>query len=161
MKNKEDLLEYLHDLQIKAKTYVHEAVYTVQQAEKVCSEISGGHAKNLFLKDKNGKYWLIVAKNDTKIDLKKLAKKLGVGRFSFAKAQDLLNYLGVTPGGVTPFGLINDIEHTVNVIVEKSLLDFELLNFHPLTNDATTVILSDDFKKFLDFSGNRVDFVAF
>jgi len=161
MKSKEDLLMYLRDLDIAAKTYEHEVVYTVQQAEKICSEIPGGHVKNLFLKDKNGRFWLVVAKNDTKIDLKKLAKQLSVGRFSFGKVQELLHYLGVTSGGVTPFGLINDVEHAVNVVVEKALFDFDLLNFHPLTNDATTAISSDDFEKFLQSCGNKFEIIVF
>ena len=161
MKNKLDLFKYLNDLKINFHTYDHEPVYTVEQAKKICDFIPGCHCKNLFLKDKENKFWLVVAKNTTKIDLKKLAKHFKAGSFRFAKEEDLKNCLGVTIGSVTPLGLINDNKNEVSVIIEKNLFDCKLLNFHPLTNDATTSISNEDFKKFLNSLGNRIEEIIF
>ncbi|MFH0898508.1 MAG: YbaK/EbsC family protein, partial [bacterium] len=93
--------------------------------------------------------------------LKELAKKLGTASFSFAKQEDLQEILGVTIGSVTPFGLINDQRHEVNVVVERALFSYDLLNFHPLVNNATTAISSRDFMKFMDACGNSVQIVDF
>lgn len=161
MKNKNDLLEYLQKLEIKTKTYEHEPLFTVEQSEKVCGDIPGGHCKNLFLKDKKKRFWLVVADSQTKINLRELAKKLKTSSFYFAKEEDLKRILGVGLGSVTPFGLINDEQKQVTVVVQKMLFDYDLLNFHPLTNDATTAISTDDFKLFLEASGNRVEVVDF
>ena len=142
MKSKEDLLKFLRDLRIDVKVYNHEPLYTTPQAEKVCGHIPGAHCKNLFLKDKERNFWLVVVLSLTKIDLKELAKNICSSRFHFAKEEDLLGYLGVTAGAVTPFGLINDVNHDVTVVIENALFDYELLNFHPLVNDATVAISS-------------------
>lgn len=156
-KTKKDLFEYLRDLQIETRTYEHEPAYTGEQAKKVCEDIPGCDCKNLFLKDKRGNFWLVVAKFETKIDLKKLAKHFSAGKLSFAKEEDLMRHLGVGVGSVTPFGLINDVEHVVNVVVEKVLFDYDLLSFHPLENIALTTISGTDFRRFLDSCENRVE----
>ena len=156
MKRKEDLLKFLReDLSIEVKVYDHEPFCTVEHAMKVCGHLPGAHCKNLFLKDKEKKLWLVVALGSTKVDLKQLAANLGTSRFRFVKEEDLLKYLGVTVGAVTPFGIVNDVDNQVTVIVEKALFDYDLVNFHPLVNDATVAISSDDFKKFLQASGNE------
>lgn len=156
MKTEEDLFKYLEELGIETKTYEHVPVYTVEQGESVCVDIPGCDCKNLFLKDKKSKFWLVVAKVKTKIDLKKLSKYLLVKNLHFVKEDELIYYLGVRPGTVTPFGLINDDEHVVNVVLESDLFSYEFLTFHPMRNNATTVISTVDFMRFLKFCGNSV-----
>jgi Ala-tRNA(Pro) deacylase len=156
MKSKENLFEYLRDLKIETHTYDYEPVPAADQTGKIGGGIPGCDCKNLFLKDNRRLFWLVVAKFTTQVDLKKLAKHLSVGSLSFANEKDLMRFLGVTPGGVTPFGLIHDVEHVVHVVIEESLFDCEQLTFHPLTNTALTAISSLDFKRFLSSRGNKV-----
>jgi Ala-tRNA(Pro) deacylase len=148
MKTQKELYDSLHQLNIKATTYEHEPLFTCEQAEKV-SSIPGGHTKNLFLKDDKSQLWLINALQSTKIELKKTGGVVKAPNLRFAKPDLLMKHLGVEPGSVTPFGLINDETNSVNVILDKGLFDHELLNFHPLVNTATLGVSTDDFIKFL------------
>ena len=110
----------------------------------------GGHCKSLFLKDKKGGFWLAVLLEERRIDLKKLASRLGAPRFSFGGAADLYEVLGVRPGSVTPFALVNDVEHLVTPVLDAAMLDHDPLNYHPLANDRTTAIASADLLRFID-----------
>jgi Ala-tRNA(Pro) deacylase len=153
--DRKDLFARLDELGIAATTVEHESVFTVAQSEGLRNSLPGAHTKNLFLTDKDGSALLVVAKDDTRVDLKSLAKQLGLGRLSFGKPELLLALLGVTPGSVTPFALINDKNTRVAVVVDAALLDFAEVNFHPLENTATTRIASTDLMRFIRACGHR------
>lgn len=155
METKNDLYTYFNQLGISSKTFEHEPLFTVEQADKVAHSIPGTHIKNLFLKDDNGQFWLLVAEAHAKIELKKVMQLLKAPKLRFADAPLLMQYLGVLPGSVTPFGLINDRNHSVKVILDHSLLAATIINAHPLENSATTSISLEDFKKFLKATGHH------
>ena len=144
-----ELLETLKGLGIETKTHDHVAVFTVEESKALRGTLPGGHSKNLFLKDKKGKMWLVVAEESRPIDLKGLQEKIGSGRLSFGSADRLMTYLGVEPGSVTPFALINDEGRVVQPVLDAGLLKHQPLNFHPLVNTMTTAITSDDLLKFI------------
>jgi len=149
------LFERFKNLNIETTTTDHDAAFTVEEAQHLRGSIEGGHYKNLFLKDKKGQIWLIVCLEDALINLKTAPKKIGSARLSFGKAELMADILGLSPGSVTPFGLINDKNIQVNVILEKSMMKESLLNFHPLINTATTTIKSQDLLKFIDSCGHN------
>lgn len=151
---REELFDRLAQLGIRVETFDHPAVFTVAESETLHREIAGGHTKNLFLKDAKGRLFLIVAHAGTEIDLKTLHKRLGAARFSFGKADLLMSVLGVPPGSVTAFALINDPGHRVSVIVDQALLQFDTINCHPLENTATTSIARDDLLRFIRACGH-------
>ena len=125
----QDLLNTLKDLNFKTTTYEHEAVFTVEESSKIKHEIPGGHTKNLFLKDKKGNYFLIVAEGSARIKLNSVHGLIGArGRVSFGKPEALMELLGVKPGSVTAFAPINDKENKVSVIIDEPLLRYELIN---------------------------------
>ncbi len=115
-------------------------MFTVAESRELKEHMPGGHTKNLFLKDKKGALFLLSALSDTAIDLNAVSKLIGAGRFSFGSPELLLRHLGVTPGSVTLFGLLNDAERVVRVLLDEALLARDPVNFHPLRNDATTAI---------------------
>jgi Ala-tRNA(Pro) deacylase len=137
---RDDLFSRLDDLGIATETFEHPPVFTVEEAQRHCGHLPGGHCKNLFLKDKKRNLWLIVTLDSQPIDLKALSQALGCPRFSFAKPELLMETLGVTPGSVTPFALINDTECRVSVVLDAAMMAMDRLNYHPLSNDATTAI---------------------
>ena len=151
---REDLMAKLDELGIVTETVDHEPVYTVEESQAICGSIPGGHCKNLFLKDKKGQLWLVVAQDDAHIDLKALPAKIGAARISFGKPDLLMEVLGVKPGSVTPFALINDDETRVNVVLDKAMMAHDVLNYHPLSNDATTSIKSVDLEAFVRACGH-------
>ena len=136
----QELIKRLEHLGIDTETISHPAVYTVEQAKALRSRLPGAHSKNLFLKDKKNCFWLVVTLEDKTIDLKVLRKTIGAAPLSFGKTNALVEKLGVEPGSVTPFSIINDQAHSVTVVLDKDLLNAEPLNFHPLVNTATTRI---------------------
>ena len=156
-----DLLARLKALGIETTTKDHAPVYTVEEAQALRGEIPGGHCKNLFLKDDKGIVWLIVCLEESQIDLKAAPAKMGSRRLSFGKPELLREVLGVEPGSVTPFGLINDTERRVNVVLEAAMMAHELLNFHPLENTATTTIRSADLLAFIRACGHEPRVVDF
>lgn len=146
----QDLLNTLKDLNIQSTTHEHEAVFTVVESSKIKQEIPGGHTKNLFLKDKKGNYFLIVAEGSAQIKLNSVHGLIGAkGRVSFGKPEALMELLGVKPGSVTAFAPINDTENKVSVIIDEPLLRYDLINCHPLTNEMTTTISKEDLLRFL------------
>jgi Ala-tRNA(Pro) deacylase len=151
----DQLLARLKDLGIQSRTVSHPPVFTVEQAKALRGELPGGHVKNLFLRNKKGAMWLIVAEEDRPIDLKALGEKIGAGRVSFGSADRLMQYLGVLPGSVTPFGVINDSGHEVQVVLDQALLAHDPINVHPLTNDRTTAISPKDLLIFLEACGHK------
>ena len=144
-----DLFARLDALGIAHKTQSHAPVFTVEEAKALRGEIVGGHTKNLFLKDKKDGLWLVVAREHLAIDLTALSKQLGVPRFSFGAAELLIETLGVPPGSVTPFSVINDSACRVQAVLDEGMLALDPLNFHPLRNDRTTAISPDDLLRFL------------
>lgn len=127
----------------------HEAVFRVGEGEGIKDGIPGAHTKNLFLKDAKGRLWLISAKDDTVIDLKRLHAVIGSARLSFGPAELMAETLGVTPGSVTAFGLVNDTQRRVTFVLDKALADADPVNFHPLVNTATTTVSRAGFRRFL------------
>ncbi len=144
-----DLFARLDALGIAHATTQHAPVFTVEESEGVKAQMPGGHTKNLFLKDKKGALFLLCALAESKIDLNAVSKLIGSGRFSFGSAELLLETLGVTPGSVTVFAVINDHEQRVRLLLEAGLFDHDPVNFHPLANTATTAISPGDLVRFL------------
>jgi len=155
----EDLFAYLDELGISVETIHHPAVYTVEESKRLRGEIPGLHVKNLFLKDRKGNFWLIVAPETCEIRLKELAKQLGAKSFSFAKPEVLMEVLGIEPGSVTPFAVVNDSARSVRVVIDHALAHGALLNFHPLTNTATTNITAEHFLHFLEATRHTPEIV--
>jgi Ala-tRNA(Pro) deacylase len=151
----ERLLARLAELGIASRTVSHPPVFTVEQAKALRGELPGSHVKNLFLRNKKGVMWLIVAEEDRKIDLKALGERLGAGKVSFGSAERLMQYLGVLPGSVTPLGLINDKKAEVQVVIDKALMAHDPINVHPLTNERTTAIAAKDLLAFIEACGHR------
>jgi Ala-tRNA(Pro) deacylase len=151
---RDELLQCLSDLGIATETVEHPAVYTVDEAKALRGELQGAHSKNLFLKDKKGRFWLVVALEDRDIDLKALRKTIGAAQLSFGKPDALMEKLGIEPGSVTPFSVINDTAGEVTVVLDADMMAREPLNFHPLINTATTRISADGLLKFLDHCGH-------
>jgi len=143
------LYEQLTKLGIAWHTIAHTPVFTVEEALATYARLPGGHTKNLFLKDKKDGLWLVVLRDDLKVDLNALSRALGTPRFSFGSAELLIETLGVPPGSVTPFALINDGAAKVRVVLDEGMLALDPLNFHPLRNDRTTAIRNSDLLKFL------------
>ncbi len=145
----------LSELGIAWTTYDHAPVFTVGEAAALYDSQPGGHTKNLFLRDKKDGLWLVVARDDLRIDLNALAKQLGAGRFSFGSAELLIATLGVEPGSVTPFSVINDADGKVRLVLDAGMLALEPLNFHPLRNDRTTAIAAADLLHFARACGHE------
>ncbi len=149
----DDLFARLKSLAIQIKTHHHPPLFTVQDSQRLRGDIPGAHCKNLFLKDKKGALWLIVTLEETRIDLKTLHKRIGAGRLSFGKPELLMQVLGVTPGSVSPFALINDTQQRVNVVLDCEMMAKESLNYHPLTNEMTSTISSSGLLAFIRACG--------
>lgn len=162
-KTPHQLLHTLDQMEICAVTTDHHAVKTVAENQALRGAISGLHSKSLFLKDKKGRKWLVVAHEERKIDLKALRKILGAQNLSFAKPDLLLECLGVEPGSVTPFSIINDTQHHVQVVLDHVFIAAAQVCFHPLINTMTTTISGADlliFLEKLDHSPLIIDFEA-
>jgi len=157
----EQLFAYLDRLGIAHATHQHRPVFTVEESTRIKESMPGGHTKNLFLKDKKGRLVLLSAIADTVIDLNALSKLIGSGRFSFGNADLLLQHLGVTPGSVTVFAVINDAERNVTLALDEALFAHDPVNFHPLRNDATTAISPADMVKFVRATGHEPIRIAF
>ena len=157
---RQDLLARLDQLGIATRTLEHEAVFTVAESSRLERELPGGHTKNLFLKDKKDRLFLVVALGHAHIDLKSLHKRLGADRLSFGRPELLMEVLGVPAGSVTPFALINDQARRVTVILDADMMRHERLNYHPLENTATTNIARDDLVAFIRACGHEPRILA-
>ncbi len=155
----DELLGYLDELGIETRTAEHPPVFTVDEAKRLRGPLPGAHCKSLFLRNKKGRMWLVVLYEDTDVDLRWLGDAIGAGRVGFASPRRLDEHLGVIPGAVTPFAVVNDSDHVVRVVLERGLLDAELLNFHPLENTRTTAITPGDLVGFLDATGHAPTFL--
>ncbi len=157
----EDLLAYLATLDVAVATIEHPPLFTVENSQKLRGEIPGGHTKNLFVKDKKGRLFLLTLGEETVVDLKRVHEKIGAqGRVSFGSAELLEEVWGVRPGAVTPFGAINDRDGRVTVVLDAEMMRHERLNFHPLVNTRTTGLASVDLVKFLRATGHEPIVVA-
>jgi Ala-tRNA(Pro) deacylase len=149
----------LESLGISFSKHEHPPVFTVEQAEQHWKEIKGAHCKNLFLRNKKGnRHYLVILLSRKSADLKALTRRLGEDRLSFASPERLMKYLGLEPGAVSPFGLINDKNKEVCVVVDEDLKSEAYVNFHPNVNTATLGLSFADFEKFLSWCGSKVIF---
>jgi len=154
------VLDLLDELRIPYIKHDHPPVFTVEQAVAQWKGIEGAHCKNIFVRNKKGnRHYLIIVEHLKKIELTPLSKRLGQSRFSFASPERMKKYLGLEPGSVSPFGLINDRNTEVEVIIDSDLKEKESINFHPNVNTATMTLSFSDFRNFLDHCGNRVTYM--
>ena len=159
----DDLIQLLAALGIQTSTFRHPPLYTVEDSPALRGEIPGCHCKNLFLKDKKDNFILAVLAEERRLDMKALHKseQLNVGRLSFASADWMSAILGITPGSVTPFSVINVTRPDLIVVLDKGMLEHETLNYHPLHNEATTNIHRDDLVKFIEHFGFKPIIIDF
>jgi Ala-tRNA(Pro) deacylase len=151
----------LSELGISFGRHEHPPVPTVEEAERYWSGIDATHCKNLFLRNQKGdRHYLVVLKHSKKADLRAVAGQIGDGKLSFASPERLMKHLGLTPGSVSPFGLIHDRDHVVRVVLDRDLKSAERLSFHPNINTVTFVVSAADFFRFLQESGNRVQYAT-
>lgn len=144
-----DLFAYLAKLGIETTTHDHDPVFTVAESERLHADMPGAHTKNLFLKDAKGRLFLLIAEAHAEIQMKTLHKRIGCARLSFGKPELLMEKLGVAPGSVTAFAVINDTSGNVTTLIDSALLASDVINCHPLENTATTAISRDDLLRFL------------
>ena len=158
----DQLLAYLDHLGFATQTVEHPPLFTVEDSQRLRGTIGGGHTKNLFVKDKKSRLFLLVLEEHAQVDLKKVHELIGAqGRVSFGQAELLQEVWGVAPGSVTPFGAINDTGQRVSVVLEQGMMAHAVLNFHPLANTRTTSIKSTDLVQFLRATGHEPAIVAF
>lgn len=157
----DDLFAYFDKLGIAHTTQWHEAVFTVDQGKDLKAGMPGGHTKNLFLKDKDAAIILIAAEAHSELKLNKLHRLIGTKRLSFGAPELMEELLGVTPGSVTAFALINDKTGRVRFLVDAALMEHDPVNFHPLTNTGTTAISRADFEKFVRATGHGFEVIDF
>jgi Ala-tRNA(Pro) deacylase len=155
-KTPDELFAYLDGLGIEVTTVRHPALFTVADSQALRGDIPGGHTKNLFLKDKKDNYLLVTVGEEAEVDLKQIHRVVGAAsRVSFGKPDALMEFLGVTPGAVTAFGLINDEKGAVKFVIDSALAAHETINAHPLTNEATTSIRTGDLLTFVRATGHE------
>ena len=144
----------LNELGISYQAVTHPPVFTVEEAKALRGELPGAHIKNLFLRNKKGRMWLVTCLEDRQIDLKSLGDRLEAGRFSFGSAERLMTYLGVLPGSVTPFAVINDSGGAVTMVLDSGVMAAGPVNCHPLVNTMTTAVAAADLRYFLEAEGH-------
>lgn len=151
----DEMLAHLESLGIASRTFAHPAVFTVEESLRHTAHLPGAHVKNLFLKDKKGKLWLVTCRHDLRVDLNALSRRLGAARFSFGKPELLKEVLGVEPGSVTPLALANDAGGQVQAVLDSGLMQHAQVNCHPLRNTASTAIGSADLVRFMRSNGHE------
>lgn len=154
------LMATLDDAGITYSFHEHPPLRTVEDSKALRGQMDGAHVKNLYLRDKKKKNHLVVAQEDRDIDLKALPAMIGADRLSFGSADRLFEFLGVRPGAVSPFTLINDPDHQVTVSIDASLMEAEMLFFHPLVNDLTLGVTPDGLRRFLEITGHDPQIIA-
>jgi Ala-tRNA(Pro) deacylase len=152
--------DHLAALGIAYERYEHPPVATVEEAEQHWSGIDAMHCKNLFLRNQRGdRHYLVIVEHTKRADLRRVADQIGDGKLSFGSPERLMNHLGVTPGSVSPFGLINDRTHHVRVFLDRLLRSANRISFHPNINTVTFTLAYRDFERFLAASGNQTKYV--
>ena len=160
MRGQKELYDKLRELTIEFTYYEHPAVFTIEEAKKYWKDIDSGHCKNIFLRNHKGtRHYLVILEHACQVNMKDLEQRLQQGKLSFASEKRLEKYLGLQPGSVSPFGLINDTDRHVHLYIDKNLRNFNRLTFHPNDNTATLIITTADFIKFLESQGNSFEFV--
>lgn len=145
------LFARLDELGIVCETHAHAPLFTVEQSRALRGDLPGAHIKNLFLRDKKRRMWLVTVLESREVDLKTLRRRIGAqGNLSFGNAELLMAHLGVIPGAVTPFAVINDRARNVTMVLDEALLDQPLVNAHPLRNDRTSALAARDLVRFLE-----------
>jgi len=158
--NRKQVFEVLNKLGIPFDVYEHPPLDTIEIALKYWKDIDAMHCKNLFFRNHKGnKHYLVIIKDTTPFSIRSLEQKLKQGKLTFSSEKRLLKYLGVTPGSVSPFGLINDTEHHVHLFMDQQLQKANKISFHPNDNTASLVIDYTDLLKFLDATGNTYEFI--
>lgn len=155
----EDLFSFLDQLEIEHRTTEHPPIFTAEQGRLWHHKIPGKPCKNLFLKDGQGGFWLVTLLSETQADLSGLAARLGCRRFSFAKPEALVEFLGITPGSATPFALINDKAERVKAVLDEDMMKCESISCHPLRNTASTTLRPDALLKFVK-AVNHVPYIV-
>jgi len=161
MLSPQQLFARLDELGLAHRTVEHAPVFTVEQAKEHRGVLPGHHIKNLFLRNKKEAMWLVVALEDRAVDLKRLGEKLDAGRLSFGSPDRLRRHLGVEPGSVTPFAVVNDGDHKVTLVLDRALLEGGPINAHPLTNTLTTAISFADLRRFFEATGHSPQWLDF
>ncbi len=156
-----DLLSRLDELGIAHRTLDHVPVFTVEEARRLRGQIDGAHSKNLFLRDKKERHWLVSCLSERKVDLKWLALELGTKRLTFCTPRRLAGYLGIRAGAVSPFAILNDTRGVVRVAIDAELLAGKPLNFHPLDNSKTTAVSREGLLRFLEAEGHPPKILRF
>jgi Ala-tRNA(Pro) deacylase len=157
----EALLRRLDELGITSRSVSHPPVFTVGEAKALRGELPGSHIKNLFLRNKKGQMWLVTCLEDRAVDLKVLGERLGAGRFSFGSAERLMTHLGVRPGAVTPFAVINDKQGAVTMVLDSGVMAEGPVNCHPLVNTMTTALAPEDLVRFLEAENHAPQMLDF
>jgi len=156
------LFARLDELGLAHETVEHEALYTVEQSRALRGDLAGAHIKNLFLRDKKRRMWLVTVLESREMDLKALRHRIGAqGNLSFGNAELLMQHLGIIPGAVTPFSVINDREGNVTMVLDKALTEIDPVNAHPLRNDRTTAIAPGDLVRFLEAENHAPQILDF
>ena len=161
MLSEKKLLDLIDKKGLNLKLYTHEPLSTVEESIKYRGKIEGAHSKNLFFKNKKNEFFLFSCLENTVVNIKKISKSLSLGNMSFANEHYLSLYLGVKPGAVTPFGLLNDIENKVVFFLDSNFFNYEIVNFHPLTNTSTIGMNINDFINFLIENKKKVNIYDF
>lgn len=158
--NKEGVLDILDSLDILYEAYDHPAAPTIEIAQKHWKFIEATHCKNIFFRNHKGnRHYLVVLEHTQALDIHDLEKRLKQGKLTFASPKRMMKYLGVTPGSVSPFGLINDSEKHVHLFLDENIRKSEKISFHPCINTASLVIAFEDFEKFLEYQGNSFEYL--
>ena len=154
------VIGYLNNLNIGVQIWYHPPLPTIDLAMEYWSGMPGTHCKNLFFRNHKGnKHYLVIFECSKNLDIHTLEKKLQQGKLSFVSPQRMHKYLGVEPGSVTPFGLINDREHHVFLFIDSCLTKVDEISFHPNDNRASVVVKREDFFRFLDNRGNKYSLI--
>jgi len=159
MHNEISLLAELQKLGIEYRYVSHPAVFTSEQANEIMPDQRGAHCKNLFVKDRTDRKWLLTIPDDKKANLKNVAGIIGSQRLSFCNAEEMMECLGLTPGSVTPLAVINDTENQVTLYVDRNVMDWNIISCHPMANTATIAIFNNDFRKFITHTGHELNIV--
>ncbi|MCX6302551.1 MAG: prolyl-tRNA synthetase associated domain-containing protein [Bacteroidia bacterium] len=160
MRGQKDLYDLLAKLSIKFDYHEHPPVATIDDAIIHWKDYNSGRCKNIFFRNHKGdRHYLVILEHLCHLNIHDLEKRLKQGKLTFASDQRLKKYLGMEPGSVSPFGLINDIDHHVHLFIDEKLNESDCLAFHPNVNTATLVISKSDFLKFLEYTGNSYEFI--
>lgn len=159
MYNETTLLEKLNNMGIEYKYVSHAPVFTSDAANEITPHLTGKHCKNLFVRDRTGRKWLLTIPDDMRADLKSVASIIGSHRLSFCNADELMECIGVTPGSVTPLAVINDVNNRVALYIDERIMNWDIIWCHPMVNTATIGIGRDDFQKFIQSTGHKLNVI--